>query len=162
MNSREVLDTLGRHYPTRSGAWTFVEELAIPCCREVDWMGGGRIDAFAVACWASLKYERHAFEVKVSRADLRNELANPYKRSAAVGLSNRFYFVLAAGIDWLDLPMPEDCGVMVAHSRGITIARKAPHRDVPPLPAPVVASLVRRASGWLLNPVLISRTASNA
>lgn len=144
MNSSEVLEILSRHYPQRSGAWVFVKELSIT--------GAQRIDAFAIGCWASNHYERHAFEIKCSRGDLRNELANPYKRQQAMGLSDRFYFVIASDVRWDDLEIPADCGIMVASGRGITKARIAPHRQAPPAPASFVAWLARRASGWLLNP----------
>lgn len=78
------------------GAWTCIEE----------WMN---IDLLAVAAWASVKpfprYARVGYEVKVSRSDYKRELANPYKRAAAVAFCHEFYFAVP-----VDLLTPYEVG----------------------------------------------------
>lgn len=56
------------------------------------------IDAFAVRCWGGGKkgHERLAFEVKVSRADYRNE--TPEKRAPAEVSAHRCAYVVPAGL----------------------------------------------------------------
>lgn len=68
-------------------------------------------------------------EVKVRRADLLGDLKNAAKRRGYQSYSQAFYYVIAEGIAEPD-EIPEDCGVMVATARGLSIARPSPHREV--------------------------------
>lgn len=75
-----------------------------------------RIDLFAINAWPSSGYERRAYEIKVDRQDLRNELANPGKRAPWLEIVNAFYFVLPRelGIRSLDMIREQapECGVI--------------------------------------------------
>lgn len=52
------------------------------------------VDAMAIGMWPSTKHIIHGFEVKASRADLRNELARPDKAGAAEREVDRFWLVV--------------------------------------------------------------------
>lgn len=52
------------------------------------------VDAIAVGMWPSTKHIIHGFEVKVSRADLRQELQHPEKAAAAEREVDRFWLVV--------------------------------------------------------------------
>ena len=68
------------------GAWTCLEE----------WRG---IDLLAWSSWQSQGgYARVGYEVKVSRADYRRELARPGKRAGNVEWCNEFYFAVPKGL----------------------------------------------------------------
>lgn len=68
-----------------AGRWTCIEE----------WLN---IDLLAVSAWQGARdqpsYARVGYEVKVSRADYRRELARPYKRTPAVSFCHEFYFAV--------------------------------------------------------------------
>jgi hypothetical protein len=100
--------------------------------------------------YPSRKFERIAYEVKVSRSDFLREIADPNKREMAMSLSNRFYYVAPKGMIGKD-DVPEDCGLITVgypEDKNYLVAYTlvlAPFRDVPDPPLRFVASLVRRA-----------------
>lgn len=65
------------------GEWICIEE----------W---GCVDLLAVSAWS--KGHRIAYEIKVSRADLRRELLEPSKRALAVAISRQFYLAVPQGL----------------------------------------------------------------
>jgi hypothetical protein len=94
MNAAEVKEALRGRHPAIDplggpGPWTCIEE----------WL---RIDLLAVCAWASARpwprYARVGYEVKVSRADYRRELARPGKRAAQVAFCHEFYFAVPHGL----------------------------------------------------------------
>lgn len=88
-NASEIKDALRKRHPAYDpqlagvGQWTCLEE----------WQN---IDLLALDAWASGKVV--GYEVKVSRGDMRTELLNPSKRSAAVAMCTEFYFAVPAGL----------------------------------------------------------------
>jgi hypothetical protein len=70
-------------------------------------------------------------EIKVRRADLLGELADPGKRQAYQSLSSEFYYVLPAGLATLD-EIPSDCGVVFAGETGMRPGRPSPKRAIQP------------------------------
>jgi len=116
--------------------------------RHHDGPGGTRrIDAFALALWPSKRFLRVAYEIKVSRQDWLNEIANPIKRAQAWYLSHEFWFACAAGIvergDWRE--DMAGCGLLYVYESGeIEVAHKARARaDCFPMPDGFIASLMR-------------------
>jgi hypothetical protein len=94
VTAAELKDALMRRHPAIDpfggpGPWTCISE----------WMN---IDLLAVCAWSSFKpyprYARVGYEVKVSRADYKRELANPGKRAAAVAFTHEFYFAVPHGL----------------------------------------------------------------
>lgn len=67
-------------------------------------------------------------EIKVSRADLLQELRKPAKSAAYAALSGQTVFVLAAGIATVE-EIPPEYGVWFAHPTHFELARPAPRRS---------------------------------
>lgn len=88
-----------------------------------------RIDYFTLNNYPSNGFERIAYEIKVSRPDFLHEINNAQKRLQAMGLSNRFYFVVPVGlVDKKEIP--EGCGLMeVDDGLNVRIIMKAPFRE---------------------------------
>lgn len=150
MKAAEVIHALGRRYGTvridpMGNEWSLLPEFALA-------PGGGqqRIDALAVRNWRGKPagHERHALEVKVSRSDLLNELANPDKRAPFVAVTHRFYLATPVGLV-RDGELPDDCGLIEVHEDGkhTRLARRAPRRaDPDDLPPGALIEALRRAS----------------
>ncbi len=129
-----LLRALKRMHPAPE--WLFVRELRLGTgwgtmpAPNGEWVGvEHRMDAWALHTWPSRKFERHAFEVKVSRQDFEAELNNPRKRLGALALSNFFWFVAPNGL----IPMervPEEAGLIEVEAGGrAEVVRKAPWRQ---------------------------------
>ncbi len=110
------------HGPMPARQWIYAEEVRVntgfgadrdlPMGHPVRIGWEQRIDAFAIHCWESRKYERVAYEVKISRTDLRRELVQSEKAAAAMALSNRFYLVLDHDVTYDDLEIPDEWGIL--------------------------------------------------
>ena len=104
------------------------------------------IDAFVMPMWPGKKYERIAYEVKVSRADFLNEIKMPWKRETAMAYSNRFIYITPPGLIKKD-EIPEGCGLQEVHPSGhIRTVVKAPQRNVGirTLPIKFAVSMMRQ------------------
>lgn len=160
MTADEVLAAVRKRHPgIEDGvpAWIFVPELRVstgyPPGGELSMVRGKRVwryppkqrlDAWAMHTWPSRRYERVAYEIKVSRSDWLRELADPEKRQVAMGLSNRFYFAVPQGMVRV-VEVPEGCGlVSIIEGRGARVVVEAPWRDVEPPSLQFVAALARR------------------
>ena len=86
-------------------------------------------------------------EIKVSRADLLDDLRQPGKRGAYFGLAQRVWYVLgesAQGEPIADsAEVPPECGVLIARADTLTIARIAPAREARPIALPTWLALAR-------------------
>ena len=137
MKSKQIVDFIKQSY--KQPEWAVLEELRCgvgyksqfgdwwnqPGC----WNPEQRIDAFAINCYPSRKFETISFEVKVSRSDFKNEIATPWKREQAVAISNRFYFATPKGLVKPE-EIPEDCGLIEFSDKGrIRHIIKAPHTE---------------------------------
>lgn len=142
----DVLAALRLRHPPE--AWLYAEEVAYfitpGAPRHLRYVGWGRIiDAFAMALWESRRFERVAYEIKVSRAGFLRELRNPDKRKFAMAFSNRFYFVMPVGIaDKREIP--DGCGMMIVRQGHARVHKQAPWREIEPWPPGFVASFGRR------------------
>ena len=96
-----------------------------------------------MAIWESKRYERVAYEIKVSRADFLKELSDPGKRHFALALSNRFYFVLPDGVadKW---EIPDGCGMMLYRNGSVRVHKQVPWKEIVEWPLGFVASFGRR------------------
>jgi len=102
-----------------------------------------RIDAYAMAIWVHLSFERIAYEIKVSRNDFLRELRTPGKRFLAMEFSNSFYFVMPEGIATVD-EVPKECGLMVYKNGKLRIRKRSPWTEVTEWPIGVIANLGRK------------------
>jgi len=86
-------------------------------------------------------------EVKVSRADLLGDLRKPNKRAAYMDLGGECWYVLGCNAKGQPIAEPEEvpqeCGVLIAQSRRLTVARAAMHRDLPRMPFAVWLALAK-------------------
>jgi len=104
-----------------------------------------RMDAVAVGMWASTGHAVHGFELKSSRADLRKELVDLSKSSAAVALVDYFWLVLASKDLLKDISeVPPLWGVLVVSGQGLRALRR-PTRLPGGADARFVAGLVQTA-----------------
>lgn len=104
-----------------------------------------RIDGLLVRTETGRKDEFTAYEVKVSRKDFFDELANPQKRERAMAISHAFYFAVPYGLIEPG-EVPEGCGLIwVAKNRPLGV-HKGP-KFAKPLPpgADMIRDLVRCA-----------------
>jgi hypothetical protein len=107
-----------------------------------------RVDLLAIRAWSGRPkgHERHAIEVKVSRADLRRELAQPEKWQAWAAVTHRFYLAVPAALNLDGFELPGAWGVLSVTAQGVRQTRRAPRRDPEPLPHAVTVEAFRRAS----------------
>jgi hypothetical protein len=111
-----LLDILERAVHAAKSEWLFLRELRVG----TGFNGSGhnnhaaqRLDAFALNTLPHRAMKRVCYELKVSRADFRNEIKQPLKRRIGMRYSNEFYFVTPAGL--LELgEVPVDCGLIEA------------------------------------------------
>ncbi len=170
--TRLILDLLAAKHSAQGNGlareWVFAEELRIntgfgpdttlPMDHPARIGWEQRIDAYAMHTWPSQRYQRIAYEVKVSRSDLRRELEQPAKQDAALALSNELYLVLDHDVRYDDLKVPEEWGVMVLAYRQPTLldeagrarlktVRKASYRDTEQPGFGFMLSLARNVQG---------------
>lgn len=101
-----------------------------------------RIDAVAVGCWPSRGLYYHAIEIKVSRQDLKRELANPEKAEAIATFCDQFFIAAPAGLCDPDI-LPPAWGLLEYKSEKIRLKKPAPQTEAEPLNRSWVAALVR-------------------
>ena len=164
ISAREVLHRLERRHqiPSNGGsrAWVFASEVRVGTGFYTYVESHGidntirnatqqRIDAFAFNLWASTRFERRAYEIKVTKTDLAHELANPAKAAAALALSNRFFLVvpsqLAEHVKQLDIDgcIPTEWGILTVESSRLRTLKRAPWRDTPNPPHNFMLSVCR-------------------
>src|SRR5665647_502370 len=115
LNAGDVAAAVRRRYGAeRDGLgpeWACLDELTLGRFE----MGERRADLFLVRAWSGQPkgHERHLVEVKVSRADLRAELAAPEKMAVFAAFAHRGYFATPAGlVKDTDDPGPGVVGVL--------------------------------------------------
>ena len=161
MNAQEVLSQLERWHEKpcnrTSRAWIFASEVRVgtgwgptsgtdPSIRIAN---AQRIDAFAFNVWASHKFERRAYEIKVSRSDLMYELGNLWKSAAALALSNRFFLVIPKVLTNyvkqmdLDEQIPSEWGIITVEDSRLQTLKRAPWRETPDPPHSFMLSMCR-------------------
>jgi hypothetical protein len=123
-SERSVLDALRkRHAPKRSHGngpeWAFVEHV-----RDSAGFNASRtIDAMALGLWPSRGLELHGFEVKVSRADFRREVADVAKMDAFAKVLDRFWVVAPKGVV-PPVELPATWGLLEVGEDGVSIRQK--------------------------------------
>lgn len=126
-----LLELLADRHP--SDEWRFFTEVHVP-------VGDGwrRLDALALRERRSGRrgHVRVAFEVKVSRRDLRRELSNPEKVNAMFVHAHEAYLVVLDGILKADDELPDELGVLEFRqtTRRLVKVRAARRRALPDLP----------------------------
>lgn len=113
-------------------------------------VGQPRADLFLVRAWRSgpRGHERILVEVKVSRTDLRHELARPWKLATFAAHAHRVYFATPAGLVTEADDLGEGVGLLeVSRGGRVRVARRAtPRADPQPLPPDALVQVFRRAA----------------
>lgn len=149
MKAADVVASVRRHYGAeRDGygpEWAALEEFSLGA--------GGlqqRADLFLIRAWGGKPkgHERHAIEVKVSRADLRAELANPGKSQPFDAVAHRFYLAAPHGLVKDTDTLPAHWGLYEISSGGrCRKSREAIRDDSPdPMPEGAIVEAFRRAA----------------
>ena len=101
------------------------------------------MDFFALNCYPSKRFLKVGYEIKVSRGDFANELANPLKRDWMLEVCDECYFAAPAGLIKSD-EVPENWGLLELTKGSLRIKKRAQQRHIETLPMAFVASLARR------------------
>lgn len=120
-------------------------------------------DVVMVGLWPSRGCQIEGMEIKVTRSDWLRELARPDKGEAFVGFCDRWWIV--AGHDEIveSHELPNTWGLMVAGSRGLSIAAPAPLLQPKPLDRTFLAAMLKRATGTNMDrPEVVAAIASAA
>ena len=96
MDVSRILTIIETALHANHSEWMFLRELRVGTGRGKHSLQ--RLDAFALNCYPHRGMKRICYEIKMSRADFRNELKNPLKRRIGMRFSNEFYFVAPAGL----------------------------------------------------------------
>lgn len=118
---------------------------------------GRRADAVAMNIWPSRGFQINVFEVKVSRADFKNEMADITKAQAIGKYADFFWLACPHGmVDKSEVP--ENWGLMELNGGGLRVKKQAPQLAAPePIDRGFAASLLR--SGEDLTEAEIERMA---
>lgn len=91
---------------------------------------GRRADAVVMNIWPSKQYQMHVFEVKVSRADFKAEMANLAKSEAIGQYCDFFWLATPVGLVTKD-EVPEAWGLIELTKGGLRVKKQAPARAEP-------------------------------
>jgi hypothetical protein len=149
MKAADVVASIRRHYGAeRDGLgpeWAVLEEFTLQ-----PGAGYQRADMFIVRAWRGLPkgHERHTIEVKVSRSDLRAELAKPGKSAPFDEVSHRFWLATPHGLVTDLAELPAHWGLYEISPGGrVKKTRQATRKNDPaPLPEGALIEAFRRAS----------------
>lgn len=107
----------------------------------------GFADAFVFGIWPSHKYESHMYEFKISRNDLKKELADPSKGDTVGKFADYRWLVISEEKLIDTLVIPEGWGILVPQEHGkatvLRVLRKAPKQQAVPWTRGFVAAVVR-------------------
>src|ERR1700693_2736361 len=104
------------------------------------------LDAVAMDLWPSRRLELHGIEIKVSKQDLKRELANPAKADEIAAFCNRFWLAAPAGIAVAD-ELPLSWGLLEYDGEHLILKKKAHAHPAPKEPTRVFLAAVFRAAG---------------
>lgn len=151
LTAPDVVAAVRRHYGAEKDGlgpeWAALDEFSLGT-----GAGRQRADLFLVRAWSGRPkgHERHAIEVKVSRADLCAELAKPWKALAFTEVSHRFYLAVPKGLLRPGDAIPDHWGVYEVSGHPAATrcrkAREATRRDPEPMPETALAEAFRRAA----------------
>lgn len=144
-DSKFILESIINGYasvPTNAYAWMPELRIGTGYGSHVE----SRIDLFVMSCWPSKSLLKRAYEIKISRSDLFNEIrTKPLKRRPGMLISNEFYFAIPKEMISDYEAIPEECGLVEVDELGkVKIVLLAPWREAWPPTWPMFASVLRR------------------
>ena len=158
-----LAETLQRNRGRRDAHEVLVQQIAAEMTRagRIAWQGlalrakVGDAWAMAMPDVYSIRHtsieaylEPIVHEIKVQRSDLLSDLRKTTKRAAYLQLSSECWYVIREGIAAPD-EIPPECGVLVAGTSGLDVARPAPKRPMQ-MPFRLWMALARATplAGW--------------
>jgi hypothetical protein len=141
--AEELFDLLALRHPSPS--WVLLSQVA----NGTGWKANRWADAMAMACWPSLGLQVHGYEIKVSRYDLRRELADGAKSQALFQYSDRWWLVLPREDCLLPGELPPTWGLLVPKGGRLVVAKDAPTLSPKALDKFFIASVLRNAAQYV-------------
>lgn len=138
--SAQLLDRLRNRYPASSHV--ILEEVR----NGAGFSATRSADALVMGLWPSRGLLLEGFEVKRDRRDWLRELTDPGKADPMFAYCDRWWLLASPGVA-LEHEVPPPWGLLVATTRGLTVARAAPQLDPKPLTRTVLAAILKRAWG---------------
>lgn len=102
-------------------------------------------DALAMNMYPSRGLSILGFEIKVSRGDLKRELANPDKAEEIARYCDEWYLVVPTGLIKDDDDIPVPWGVMDLSDAGLRVTKKAERLNARPVTKEFMAAVLRSA-----------------
>lgn len=119
-----MLSLLRKRHAAKNGngpEWAYLEKV-----RDAPGFDAKRTaDAMALNLWQSRGCELHGYEIKISRADWRRELADPAKADGWCAIVDRWWIVAPRGVVPRD-ELPSTWGLLETGARGLTVTVQAP------------------------------------
>lgn len=110
----------------------------------------GFADAFAIGIWPSHRYEAHLYEFKISREDIKKELADPSKGDTVGKFADYRWLVISEEKLIETLVIPEGWGILTPKGSGdasvLRVVRKAPKQEAVPWTRGFIAAITRHVS----------------
>lgn len=142
MNAHHLRDLLEVRYAPKYG-WLL--------CDEVGGSFGRRVDLIAFNLWHSRGFGIEGFELKASRYDWQQELANPAKADEGLyRYCDYWWLVTAPGVVKEIEEIPETWGWIEAKNDRLYTKRKAPKLDPKPVSRAFMAAMVKRYEGGVV------------
>jgi hypothetical protein len=110
--------------------------------------GNRSADAVAMNLWPSRGLTIRGFEIKVSRGDLRSEIAQPQKAEAIAQYCDEWWIVTPDGLS-RDIDIPAAWGIMEVRGEKLVTRRKAERTPAEPITRDFAAALLRRSADHL-------------
>jgi hypothetical protein len=101
-------------------------------------------DAVSIGIWPSTGHRIHGFEVKVSRADFKNEMKDGDKAEAIFQFCHHWSLATPPGLVKVD-ELPPNWGLVTFDGKTLRTVKAAPRLEPVPMTPGFVAAIVRRA-----------------
>lgn len=137
----EIAGLLAKKYSPPEYAFLTQVRNGTGCARAVDRTA----DALAFSLWPSRGLSVSGFEIKISKSDLKSEIANPEKAEAIAQYCDYWWIAVPDSGVLGDLQVPSAWGVMLCNDGQVIIAREATKTASKPLDRLMVCAIMRRA-----------------
>lgn len=144
MTAPSLIDLIRkRHF---GPAWIVLEEVP----NATGTMANRRADALAIGLWPSHKFPIIAYEIKISREDVKRELKDPSKADAIGKYADEFWLVISDEAIIDGLVIAPTWGILAPRKGILRVVRKATKLDPAPVSRAFVAALIRNVCGsWV-------------